>query len=524
MRVFMLGWEFPPFISGGVGSACYGLTRALSAGGTDVTFVLPRPAAAPFTGEARASTPAVVVAASAGEGEWSAASGSPTPPTLPTLPPSVEFRLDEFQHVTFHAVASGITGPYQRPGGGAGATAPTSKAATFPQGSFGGRGRPGGPGFGSGASATSAAPAPAHVAAAASAATPFGSADPDAEPAEVDLFAEVERYADAVRQVAGRGGFDVVHAHDWMTFAAGAAVAREAGVPLVIHVHSTEADRVAGTAEPADERIAAAEREGVAAADRVIAVSQRTRAALVEQYGADPAKVDVVYNAPGDLPAGDDAGPANPPAGLEPPSPEFVDDLPDDPFAPRPADDEAVTVGPSDKLVAFVGRLTGQKGPDHFLTAAKSVRQRVPDARFVLAGDGDLARPLARRAADLGLADRVVFAGFLCAADVDRLLRAADLFVLPSVSDPFGIAALEAMARDVPTIVSAAAGVSEAVEHATVVDLDQPDALADAIVAALTDPEASRERGRRGGIEVRKMTWSDAACACLKSYAAAGAG
>ena len=506
MRVFMLGWEFPPFISGGLGTACYGLTRALSGGGTDVTFVMPRPISAPFSGRVRQPAYAVgtapTQAAATGGASDSAAA-------------STEFHLDEFRHVTFHAVEANMAGPYARP-----AAPPTQRSGAAPAVPM--------------PSAAPARPTPSTATAPsmgrpASARSNLGAGTATlsqqiADPYAGDLFDEVERYAKAAAKVAERETFDVVHAHDWMTFPAAAAVAARAGVPMVAHVHSTEFDRAGDAPDP---RIVEIERAGLLAAHRVIAVSHLTKAACVKQYGVDPEKIDVVYNAPtangtGSAPRGPSRGTNGADAG--PVDYDAAEDTFENPFAPRPPQGDVIQIEPGEKLVLFLGRLTGQKGPEYFLAAAKKVLEEMPEARFVLAGDGDLAGPLAEQAVELGIAHRTLFAGFLNAADVEQIFAQADLYVMPSVSEPFGIASLEAMSHGVPTIVSKQSGVTEVVENALKVDFWDTDGMADKMVAVLRHPPLAGEMGERGGFEVRRMKWDDAAAACLRVYEHAGVG
>ncbi|HWB52593.1 MAG TPA: glycosyltransferase, partial [Tepidisphaeraceae bacterium] len=244
MRVFMLGWEFPPFISGGLGTACYGLTKAMSGLGTDILFVLPRPVSTPF------STHVTLV--------------SPRPGS-PLASPSTEFRLDEFDHVTFRTVDAQLD-PYSRPNQQTQAdrmrTSRSSSTTT--------------PGQSTGPTAASqpAGKSGSH----------YGG----------DLFAEVQRYAALAAEIARNEVFDVIHAHDWMTYPAGLAVAGISGKPLVAHVHSTEFDR---SGVNIDQRIYDIERRGMHGALRVIAVSHLTRTICIQNYGVAPEKVEVVYNA-----------------------------------------------------------------------------------------------------------------------------------------------------------------------------------------------------------------------------------
>jgi glycogen synthase len=448
MRVFMLGWEFPPFISGGLGTACYGLTKAMSGIGTDVMFVLPRPVSTPF------STHVKLV--------------SPKPGSRLALP-TTEFRLDEFEHVTFRTVDAAMGDPYTRPAeyrppkskaiGDLIQTEPANPRAAKP-------------------SAASLSPAPAGES--------VGGPDPamrsNAHYAG-DLFSEVQRYAALATEIARQESFDVVHAHDWMTFPAGLAVAGIKGVPLVVHVHSTEFDR---SGLHVDQRIYDIERRGMHGAIRVIAVSYLTKNIVTHNYGVDPGKVEVVYNA------------------IE--------------TASNGYDPEAYNIKKDEKIVLFLGRITMQKGPEYFLAAAKKVLEVMDNVKFVMAGSGDMIRRTIEMAASMGIGHKVLFTGFLRGPDVEKVFKMADLYVMPSVSEPFGIAPLEAMSHDVPVIISKQSGVSEVLSHALKVDFWDINEMANKIIAVLRHPPLATVLRQHGSFEVRRLSWSDAARACVGVY------
>lgn len=290
-----------------------------------------------------------------------------------------------------------------------------------------------------------------------------------------DLLGEVERFAASVAARVRHAGFafDVIHAHDWTTFRAGLALRAATGKPLVAHVHITEFDKSGGS--HADPAVYALEREGIAGADRVVAVSRRIAETCSERYGADPARVRVVYNA---VDPARDASPAPP--------------------LPRP-------------LVLFLGRITLQKGPEYFLEAARRVLAAQPDAHFVMAGTGDLMPRMIERAAELGIAARVSFPGFVDRERAASLYAAADVFVMPSVSEPFGIVPLEAMERGVPVIVSRQSGVSELIGSALKCDPWDVDRMASLIAAALRYPSLARALSENGRAEVAQLRWSGAA-------------
>jgi len=416
MRVLMLGWEFPPFISGGLGTACYGLTKAMSKLGTDVLFVLPRPVTAPFSAQ------------NANNGS------SPSDSAL------TGYQMDGFEHVTFRTVNAALN-PY--------ATATEHR----------------------------------NVIPTANEPPPVGGPAPTIQANYAgDLFAEVQRYVTMTTELADDSEFDVIHAHDWMTFPAGLAVAALKGVPLVVHVHSTEFDR---SGIHVDTRIYDIERRGMHAAIKVIAVSYLTKNQVTHQYGVDPSKVEVVYNA------------------IE---------------TNGTYDEEKYKIHKDEKIVLFLGRITMQKGPEYFLAAAKKVLEVMDNVKFVMAGSGDLIRRTIEMAASMGIGHKVLFTGFLRGGDVEKVFKMADLYVMPSVSEPFGIAPLEAMSHDVPVIISKQSGVSEVLNHALKVDFWDVNEMANKIVAVLKHPPLASTLRQHGNFEVRRMSWTDAARQCVQVY------
>ncbi|MFN4243398.1 MAG: glycosyltransferase family 4 protein [Tepidisphaerales bacterium] len=449
MRVLMLGWEFPPFITGGLGTACYGLTRALSVLGHDIVFVLPRPAATPFSSQ-------VTLA----------------PPTTPgAAPRPVEMQLEPFERVVFRTVESagprGPSGAYDRP-------APT-QVSVVRETIVTQRVREARPDE----SATPRRPPPGAEG---------PEPPPPPSPYPKDLLAEVQRYADLVRELATRERFDVIHAHDWMTFPAALAVAAATNKPLVVHVHSTEFDRAGNNV---DQRVYDIERRGMQGAARVIAVSHLTRSLCVSHYGVDPSKVEVIHNAV-ELPHG--------PAGR-------AAELP-----------TTFRIAANEKIVLFLGRITFQKGPEYFLAAARRVLEVLPNVRFVMAGTGDLVRQVMDLAVQMGIGSKVLFTGFLRGPDVQRLYDLADVYVMPSVSEPFGIAPLEAMRQGVPVIISRQSGVAEVLKHALKVDFWDVGDLADKIIAVLRHPPLAAALREHGALEVSRLSWADAARAVEDVY------
>src|SRR5687768_6836883 len=437
----------------------------MSSIGTDIMFVLPRPVATPFSTHLRLVSPRA---------------GSPL------AAPTTEFRLDEFEHVTFRTLESGLGSPYLTPDDyeknrsgyltpPAGATEATERllrATKIAEGTLG-----------------DADVSKSAGAARASGATPgfIGSPSPGAHYAG-DLFGEIQRYAQLAAEVARGESFDVVHAHDWMTFPAGLAVAGLKGVPLIVHVHSTEFDR---SGQHVDTRIYDIERRGMHGAIKVIAVSHLTKNICVNHYGLDPNKVEVVYNA------------------IE---------------VNGSYDEDKYAIHKDEKIVLFLGRITYQKGPEYFLAAAKKVLEVMDNVKFVMAGSGDMIRRTIEMAASMGIGHKVLFTGFLRGGDVDKVFKMADLYVMPSVSEPFGIAPLEAMSHDVPVIISKQSGVSEVLQHALKVDFWDINEMANKIIAVLRHPPLSSTLRQHGSFEVSRMSWTDAARACVEVYEKATGG
>ena len=299
-----------------------------------------------------------------------------------------------------------------------------------------------------------------------------------------NLMEEVARYAVVAAEVARQleGQFDVIHAHDWLTYFAGIAAKRVSGKPLVVHMHATSFDRSSG--DNIDTRVYEIERAGMAAADRVIAVSNLTRNIVIEKYGIDANKVVTVHNAVR--------------------------------FAEK--DTEVPERGVEDKIVTFLGRITYQKGPDYFVEAAAKVLKRVPNVRFVMAGSGDMMNHVIRRVARLGIADRFHFTGFLKGDDVHKMFQLSDVYIMPSVSEPFGISPLEAMRSNVPVIISKQSGVAEVLDYAVKVDYWDVDAMADAIYGFVKYPALSKMFAEKGLEEVVGLKWNNAAAKVKAVY------
>ncbi|MDE1965876.1 MAG: glycosyltransferase family 4 protein [Patescibacteria group bacterium] len=305
--------------------------------------------------------------------------------------------------------------------------------------------------------------------------------DEDGNPLyDADIVGEVRRYARFGAKVARREPHDVIYAHDWLSFAAGMAAKKVSGKPLVAHVHATEFERTGGRI---DKRIYDIERAGLHAADRIIAVSNRTKDLIVSRYDVPAGKVEVVWNG--------------------------IDSAAEAASAEPTRFDALKAAG--NRLVLFMGRITLQKGPDHLLKAAKRALEKDSRIFFVFAGDGDMRGQVMQEAAALGIANRVLFPGFLRGDEQREAYRAADLFVMPSVAEPFGLTALEALRSGTPALISRQSGVAEAVKHALKTDFWDADDMAAKMLAALSLPALSGELSKNGMREAATLSWERAA-------------
>jgi glycosyltransferase involved in cell wall biosynthesis len=492
MKVLMLGWEFPPHISGGLGTACEGITRGLAHTDVDVLFVVPRafgderpgrmslrganqvrlsrrveePGEEPSPGSgenvAQAAGSAAVRASGAGLG--SEAGPAATPGASPA-------RLELLREPRLELLAIDST------------LAPYASAESYQQrfssqvlallerskrlASASGRRREPLPDRALGWLALGE-----EIAAAVGRGERFEDSTFEIWGGYgAGLFDEVARYAIACAEIAKEHDFQLVHAHDWMTYLAGVAVSRLKGVPLVCHLHATEYDR---TGDNPNQRVLAIERMGLAAADRVVCVSHYTASIARRRYGVRPERLRVVHN------------------------------------AVTQSEQRAqwhLERSIRDPIVLFLGRITFQKGPEYFIEAAARVVRERPRTRFVVSGSGDMFPEVVARSARLGLIHNLFFTGFLRGDDVERMYSMADLYVMPSVSEPFGITPLEAMALDVPVIVSRQSGVSEVLANALKVDFWDVEELANKILAVLEYAPLRRHLVEQGRDEVRRMRW-----------------
>ena len=425
MRVLMFGWEFPPHIAGGLGTACYGLTRGLARNGVEVIFVVPK-----AYGDEDQRFIRVVNASD-----------------VDAIYRSGDADSDIWRHVKFMEINSNMV-PYISPEQWEQERSRSEKVGTVHHDgdvwreryTFSGK---------------------------------YGA----------NLLEEVARYAVVARQVAIEleGQFDVIHAHDWLTYYAGIAAKEVSGKPLVVHMHATEFDR---SGENINTQTYAIERGGMEAADLVMAVSNLTRNIVINKYGIPAETVMTVHNAV-----------------------RFAE-----------GNQEEEERGVKDKIVTFLGRITYQKGPDYFVEAAAKVLKRTQNVRFVMAGSGDMMNHVIRRVARLGIADKFHFTGFLRGADVQKMFALSDVYVMPSVSEPFGISPLEAMKSNVPTIISKQSGVAEVLDYAVKVDYWDVDAMADAIYGLVTYPALGELFARKGLEEVTGLKWNNAAAKIKEGY------
>lgn len=423
MKVLMFGWEFPPHISGGLGTACYGLTKGLAKlNQAEVIFVVPKA----FGDE----EPSAIQLIGANQ--------------VPVAQKEIQFK-DIQQKIEYFEVESNLVPYVGEEEFWTLKSKKYTKETRFIQ-------------------------------------TDEGYKIEFSGIYGPDLMKEIRNYAIVAELIARNNKFDVIHAHDWLTFPAGIAAKKISGKPLVIHVHATDFDRSGGNVNP---RVYAVEREGMENADHIIAVSVLTKNIIVDKYGIPPEKITVVYNA------------------VEPVSDERI---------------SGFHKGVDEKIVTFLGRVTMQKGPEYFIEAANLVLKKMNNARFVMAGSGDLLNQMVARVAELGISDHFHFTGFLKGNDVYQMLRMTDVFVMPSVSEPFGIVPLEAMQFNVPVIISNQSGVAEILENAVKIDFWDTFAMADAIYGLLNYTALANHFRKEGKHEVDNLEWINAANAVTGIY------
>ena len=424
MKVLMFGWEFPPHIAGGLGTACYGMTKGLAANGVEVLFVMPS-----ASGDEDQSAVKIINASD--------------------VAVDVKTRtVDEFLgKVQFVHIGTNMI-PYVSPEDFSTIVEEERRRQVE---DF---------------------------------RIQYGQKFKFSGKYGANLMEEVARYAMVGATIAlqHKDEFDVIHAHDWLTYLAGIAAKQLTGKPLVIHVHATSFDR--SSDDNIDTRVYELEKKGMMMADKIIAVSDLTRNICINKYGADPDKVVTVHNA--------------------------VD------FSGR--ENIQVERGVKDKVVTFLGRVTYQKGPEYFIEAAAKILKRCEHVRFVMAGSGDMLNKCIRHVARLGISDRFHFTGFLRGADVQKMFALSDVYVMPSISEPFGISPLEAMQTYVPSIISKQSGCAEILDYALKTDFWDVDAMADAIYGLLNYPALARVAAEKGHEEVNAIKWVNAAAKVKQVY------
>lgn len=421
MKVLMFGWEFPPHISGGLGTACYGLVKGLVHHKQDIIFVVPKLYGdeEPLADFVNASDVVIDYRERKFKKIWKNLTYLEVSSFLvPYLGP------EEFKKYTDYAMHDRTD---------------VDESVFSNKFEFSGK---------------------------------YGK----------DLIKEVSHYALVAAQIAKSKDHDLIHAHDWLAYPAGIAAKEISGKPFIAHIHATQFDRAGegGGQGPVYE----IEKAGLLAADHILAVSHLTKKVVVEKYGVDPNKVSVLHNAVLDA--------------------SIIQ--------------SSVRKNVPEKIVTFLGRITFQKGPEYFVEAAKKVIDRDPNVRFVMAGSGDLLNRMVERVAELGMGTKFHFTGFLKGKDVDDMYAISDVYVMPSVSEPFGIAPLEAVRHNTPVIISKQSGVAEVLRNAIKIDFWDVDAMADAIFGLLHYHSISKMFKELGSEELKKLKWEHVAAKLVTVY------
>jgi glycosyltransferase involved in cell wall biosynthesis len=414
MKVLMFGWEFPPHILGGLGTASYGLTKGLALqDDMDITFCIPKP----YGDEDQSfmkiigmnSTPVV----------WRDVNKDYVQQRVGSyMDPQLYFDLRNHIYADFNYIKTNDLGCIEFSG-------------CYPQ----------------------------------------------------NLQEEINNYSIVAGVVARQQQYDVIHAHDWLTYPAGIHAKMVSGKPLVIHVHATDFDRSHNNVNPTVYQI---EKDGMDNADRIMCVSELTRQTVIHKYFQDPQKVVTMHNAVSPLPQ------------------EIRDIVP--------------LRTSKEKIVTFLGRITMQKGPEYFVEAASMVLQRTHNIRFVMAGNGDMMEKMIKMVAERGIADRFHFPGFMHGKEVYQVLKSSDVYIMPSVSEPFGISPLEAMQCNVPSIISKQSGCAEILNKCVKVDYWDVNAMADAIHAICTYSSLYGYLRDEGKKEVDAITWKKVGLKIRKIY------
>lgn len=407
MKALMFGWEFPPHILGGLGTASYGLTKGMAEqSDMDITFVIPKP-----SGDEDKSFLRIIGAGNTPVVYKDVDYDHVLKRLEDKMSPELYYKLREHIYADFSYRKTDDLGCIE-----------------------------------------------------------FSGKYPD------NLLEEINNYSIVAGVIARSEEVDIIHSHDWLTYPAGIHAKQITGKPLVVHVHATDFDRSRGNVNPT---VFAIEMDGMNQADHIITVSELTRRTVIEKYHQDPSKVTTVHNA------------------VTPLAPAILN-LPD-------------RRGVKDKIVTFLGRITMQKGCEYFVEAAARVLAKKPEGvRFIMAGSGDKMDEMIKLAAKYNIADRFHFTGFMKGQQVYEVFRSSDVYVMPSVSEPFGISPLEAMQCGVPSIISYQSGCAEILNYAIKVDYWDVDAMADAIYALITYPEMHTYLKEEGLREVNSITWEEA--------------
>lgn len=409
----MFGWEFPPHILGGLGTASYGITKGIAQNGDmDITFVIPKP----WGDEPKDY--AKIIGANCTPVAWRDVNWDYVQGRIGNvMDPQLYYDLRDHIYSDFNYMNTNDLGCIE-----------------------------------------------------------FSGRYPD------NLLEEINNYSIVAGVIARTIPCDIIHAHDWLTYPAGIHAKQVTGKPLVIHVHATDFDRSRGHVNPTVFNI---ERDGMTHADHIITVSNLTRRTVIEHYGIAPEKVTTVHNA------------------VEPLSQEYLDIKPPHKH---------------DKVVTFLGRITMQKGPEYFVEAAAQVLHKMHNVQFVMAGNGDMMEKMINLAAKRDIADRFHFTGFLKGKQVYEMLAASDVYIMPSVSEPFGISPLEAMQMGVPSIISKQSGCAEILDNVIKVDYWDTNAIADAVYSILMYPAMYNQLRDHGRDEVGRIVWKKAGAKIIDIY------
>ena len=413
MKALMFGWEFPPHILGGLGTASYGLTKGMhNCGNMDISFVIPKPWGDEERGFAN------IIGACNTPVAWRDVSWDYVQSRLGKfMDPQLYFDLRDHIYADFNYLHLNDLGCIE-----------------------------------------------------------FSGRYPD------NLLEEINNYSIVAGVIARTVDCDIIHSHDWLTYPAGIHAKNVTGKPLVIHVHATDFDRSRGNVNPT---VFGIEKDGMENADHIITVSNLTRRTVIEKYGISPDKVTTVHNA------------------VIPLDQEILD-------LPRTVQNE--------KVITFLGRITMQKGPEYFVEAAAKVLKKTKNVRFVMAGSGDMMDAMIKLVAKRGIADRFHFTGFLKGRQVYEMLADSDVYVMPSVSEPFGISPLEAMEMGVPSIISKQSGCAEILDNVIKTDYWDIDAMADAMHSIVTNEALHKTLHDRGIEEIHNITWEKAGQKVIDIY------